>query len=373
VFKIDVGNIAPNDVPAFMEKARTQLKRNQIVDSNSGRVDLRYNPLSTDEDYFIPTRGEHSSTIESLPGGQYTGDIEDLKYIQNKLFAALKIPKSYLGYEEDVGAKATLSQQDVRFSRTIQRIQRVFITELNKIAVIHLWSMGYRADDLVNFEITMANPSSIAELQRLELVRTKLEVASVVPQNGIVDKQWVYKSILKIPVEDIESIEEGRRKDRLLDMEIETMQAPVQMQAAAAGAGTGVAPGVGAPTGAGTGLPPPPQPLAAGRDPNKQVAAPNELIKVKKAKKDPMQPDLKNYAFNTKKTGMDMKRNRSELSRTVTAPFGESKLTETVVESKEEEIFQRRRSSVYKIAEELSRMSERQEEEEAESKKIEND
>lgn len=339
VFKIDVGNIEPKDVPAFMEKARTQLKRNQVVDSDSGRVDLRYNPLSTDEDYFIPVRGEHSSNIESLPGGNYTGDIEDLKYIQNKVFAALKIPKSYLGYEEDIGNKSTLSQQDVRFSRTIQRIQRVFIAELNKIAIIHLWSAGYRNDDLVNFEISMTNPSSIAELQRLELVRTKLEIASLVPQNGLVDKDYVYKHIIKIGNKEVESIEQGRRKDRLLDLEIETMPAPLQIQQQGPAGYDGPQ---GVPQGGpGTGLPPVPQPLAAGRDPNKQVAAPNELVKLKKAKKEPINPDLKKHAFNVKKTGMDHKRTSSELSRAVKAPFGESADFDDIVFDKRLEALKR--------------------------------
>ncbi|KKQ98803.1 MAG: hypothetical protein UT24_C0036G0001, partial [Candidatus Woesebacteria bacterium GW2011_GWB1_39_12] len=155
VFKIGVGNIAPQDVPAYMEKAKTQLKRNQIVDTTTGRVDLRYNPMSTDEDYFIPVRGEgDGTTIDTLAGGQFTGDIDDLIYIQNKLFAALKVPKSYLGYEGDINAKSTLSQEDVRFARTIQHIQRIFIQELNKIAIIHLYSMGFKGEDVVNFEIS---------------------------------------------------------------------------------------------------------------------------------------------------------------------------------------------------------------------------
>ncbi len=364
VFKIDVGNIAPSDVPAFMEKARTQLKRNQVVDSSSGRVDLRYNPLSTDEDYFIPVRGEHSSDVTTLPGGQFTGDIEDLKYIQNKLFAALKIPKSYLGYEEDINAKSTLSQQDVRFSRTIQRIQRVFISELNKIAIIHLWSMGFQHDDLVNFDISMANPSTISELQRLELLRTKFEVSAMVPQTGLFDKQFVYDHIWKLPPEIVESIEEGRRKDRLIDAEIETMQA-VQPGAMAAP----MPPMAPAPMpGAVPGLPPPPapmgatSPITAGKDPNMQTAAPNELTKVKKDKKEKIMPDLKNYVFNTKKTAMDFKRNKSELGRMVRAPFGES--------NDLDESFRKKHAFVLKIERDLQEVEVLRQAREKKTKKV---
>jgi hypothetical protein len=227
VFYIGVGNVSPTDIPAFMEKAKTQLKRNQIVDTSTGRVDLRYNALSTDEDYFVPVRGEGDGTrIETLPGGQFTGDIDDLTYIQNKLFAALKIPKSYLGYEQDISGKATLSQEDVRFARTIKRVQKIFISEMKKIAIIHLFSMGYSEEELFNFEISMANPSTIAEMQKLELWRAKFEVASVA-QEGMFDRNFIYKKLWNLTDEDIEQIEEGKRKDRLFDLELESLQAPV--------------------------------------------------------------------------------------------------------------------------------------------------
>ena len=125
VFYIDVGNVPPEDVANYLEQAQTSLKRNQVVDKDTGKVDLRYNPLSVDEDYFLPVRGGDSGTkIDTLAGGQNTAAIEDVEYIQKKLFAALKIPRAYLGYDEDVGAKATLAQEDIRFSRTIQRIQK---------------------------------------------------------------------------------------------------------------------------------------------------------------------------------------------------------------------------------------------------------
>lgn len=365
VFYIDVGNVAPQDIPQYMEKVKAQLKKNQIVDSTTGRVDIRYNPMSVDEDYWVPTRGEHSSRIETLPGGQFTGDIEDLNYIQAKLFAALKIPKSYLGYEDDVGGKSVLSQLDIRFARTIQRIQRVFVTELNKIAIIHLYSMGYDGEDLVNFEISMANPSTIADMQRLELWRTKLEVASIA-QEGMFDKNSVYKKIWKLTDEDIESIEEGRRKDKLFDMELEALQPPVDPnQEALPPAGGDMAPPA-APEGEPAtppppaGLPPPPgeegqiaasyDPLTDHKDPNAQVAAPNELMRGfdKKRKKKSTMPNLKNYAFNTKKTALDPKRNYSEFGRFAKAPFGESK--------DEDKVFNSRRLQLRGFAEDLEKV-----------------
>ena len=167
IFYIDVGNIAPEDVEQFMQKAMTQMKRNQVIDANTGRVDLRYNPLSIEEDYFIPVRGASGGTkIESLAGGTYTGDIDDVKYLKDKLFAALKIPQSYLfrgeGAEEE---KTTLAQKDILFARTVQRLQRAVVTELEKVGIIHLFTLGYRSEDLISFRLSLNNPSKIAEMQ----------------------------------------------------------------------------------------------------------------------------------------------------------------------------------------------------------------
>jgi hypothetical protein len=236
VFYIDVGNVAPADIESFMEQIKTRLRRTQVVDPTTGRVDLRYNPLSVDEDYFIPTRGDKSSKIETLAGGQFTGDIDDVQYIQNKLFAALKIPKSYLGYEGEIGSKATLAQQDVRFARTIERIQKIIISELNKIAIIHLFLLGYSGEDLVDFEIKMANPSSIALQQKLELWRTKFEIAGTATE-GMLDRKTVYKKIFDLSDDEIEAVMEGKRADKLEDLTLEAMQLPTENQPPGGGAG----------------------------------------------------------------------------------------------------------------------------------------
>ena len=225
VFYIDVGNVEPEKIPAFMERAKTQLKRSQVVDSQTGRVDLRYNPLSVDEDYFVPVRGDKSSRIETLPGGQFTGDIEDVQYIQSKLFAALKIPKSYLGYEEDLGAKSTLAQEDIRFGRTIGRIQRSVISELTRIAIIHLFVLGYTGDALFNFEISMTSPSKIYEMQQLELLRTKMEVAGQAGEQ-LFDKQWQYDNIFFIDRKQQREIQGRLKTDRMFELEMEAMEAP---------------------------------------------------------------------------------------------------------------------------------------------------
>lgn len=225
VFYIDVGHIAPQDVEQYMQKAITQMKRNQVIDDQTGRVDLRYNPLSVEEDYFIPVRGQVASKIEPLPGGTYTGDIDDVKYLRDKLFSALKVPQSYLargeGSDED---KTTLAQKDIRFARTIQRLQRSIITELEKIGIIHLYTIGYRNDDLLSFKLKLNNPSKIAELQDLEHWRTRFDVASAATE-GYFSRRWVAKNLFNLTDEEFlrnqREMFYDRKFDAMLDAEAE--------------------------------------------------------------------------------------------------------------------------------------------------------
>ena len=226
VFYIDVGNVPPENVADYIEQAKTSLKRNQVIDKSNGKVDLRYNPLSVDEDYFLPVRGGESGTkIDTLAGGQNTAAIEDVEYIQKKLFAALKIPRAYLGYDEDVGAKATLAQEDIRFSRTIQRIQKTVTAELNKLAMVHLYAHGYEGEDLIDFELKLSNPSSIAQQQKLELISTRFDIAGKAPE-GLVDRRWIQKNVMGMTDREIEKIDEGKVVDKEEDLALEAIPAP---------------------------------------------------------------------------------------------------------------------------------------------------
>ena len=202
VFYVDVGNIPAQEVEQFMQRFITSMKRNQIVDPSTGQVDLRYNPMSVEEDYFIPVRGGVSTKIENLPGGAFTGDIDDVKYLRDKLFAALKIPQSYLirgeAGEEDKGA---LAQKDIRFARTVQRLQRSVITELEKIGIIHLFTLGFRGEDLIKFSLRLNNPSKISELQELETWRTKFDVAAAAT-DGFFSKRWIAHNLFDISDEE---------------------------------------------------------------------------------------------------------------------------------------------------------------------------
>ncbi len=242
VFHIEIANTPPEQVDAFIEQVKTQMKRNTIIDSETGRVDLRYNPLSVEEDYFLPKRGEQKSQIDTLAGGQFTGDIEDVQYIQSKMFSAIKIPRAYLGYEDQLGSKATLAQEDVRFSRTIQRVQELFVSELHKIAIVHLYLLGYSGEALTNFELEMAEPSTIAAQQRLELWRMRFEVAGMA-QEGIFDRGTIQRKIFALNDKQIAAIKEGKRIDKLEDALLEAIVAPAGPDGAPAEAGAPPAPG----------------------------------------------------------------------------------------------------------------------------------
>jgi len=230
LFKIDVGGIPPQDVEQYMEKIVTQLKRHSVIDQNTGRVDLRYNPMSIEEDYFIPVRPGSATEITNLAGGQNTGAIDDVKYLRDKLFAALKIPQPYLSMGEGASEdKTTLAQKDIRFARTIQRLQRVIVSELEKIGIIHLYTLGFRGDDLINFSLTLNNPSKIAEMQEIEFWKAKFDIAASATE-GYFSRRWVTEHIFGISHEEFVRNQREIYYDRKYDASLQQVA-----EAAAAG------------------------------------------------------------------------------------------------------------------------------------------
>ena len=202
LFKIDVGGIPPNDIEQYMEKIVSNLKRHSVIDQKTGRVDMRYNPMSIEEDYFIPVRPGSATDVTNLAGGQNTAAVEDVKYLRDKLFAALKIPQPYLSMGEGAAEdKTTLAQKDIRFARTIQRLQRVIIHELEKIGIIHLYTLGFRGDDLINFKLALNNPSKIAEMQEIEFWKAKFDIAASATE-GYFSRRWVTEHIFGMSNEE---------------------------------------------------------------------------------------------------------------------------------------------------------------------------
>jgi hypothetical protein len=196
IFKIDVGNIPPNEVDNYMQKIINSSKKVPFVDERTGEYNLKYNVQNLIEDYYMPVRGNDNGTsIDTLKGLEYNM-IDDINYLKGKLMASLKIPKAYLGYEEDTNGKATLASMDIRFAKTIERVQRVLISELTKIAIIHLYAQGIDDDRLTDFSLELTIPSKIYEQEKVELYNSKVQLIQQMQMTKMFSKEWMYESIM---------------------------------------------------------------------------------------------------------------------------------------------------------------------------------
>jgi len=228
---VDIGNIPPAEIDTHMQRIIDRMKKTPLVDPKTGDYNLRYNMMNITEDFYLPVRGKDSGTdITNLPGLQFNA-IEDIEYLRNKMMAAFKVPKSFLGYEEDLTGKASLAAQDVRFARTIERIQRILVSELTKIAIIHLYVQGFKDEDLVDFEMHMTSPSVIYEQEKINLWTQKINLASQITQTKYLSRNWVYNNILEISDEDAQKeyekmMQEAQTFGELNVTEQQAMQPP---------------------------------------------------------------------------------------------------------------------------------------------------
>ncbi len=230
VFKVYVGNMDDKDVEPYIQRIANKFKRDQVVDSKTGNVDLRMNQMAVDQDYFIPVRDPaQTNPIETLAGAQNLGEIADIEYIQKKMLAALRIPKAFLGFEEVVGDGKTLALMDIRFARTINRIQKSIIQELNKIALIHLYLLGLE-DELDNFTLSLTNPSAQSDLLRIEQWKEKItlykDATSDQSQIGIlpVSHTWAKKNILGMSDSEVILDLQQQRIERAIGFELTNTQ-----------------------------------------------------------------------------------------------------------------------------------------------------
>ena len=226
IFYINVGNIAPAEVENFMQKTISKMKRTPYIDQSTGDYNLKYNMQNLLEDFYIPVRGNDQATkIDNLGGLQYDG-IQDVEYLRDKLFAALKVPKAFMGYEKDLTGKATLAAEDIRFARTIERIQRIIVSELTKVALVHLYAQGYKDDSLVNFELSLTNPSVIYDQERVALMRDKIDLANSIIENKLMPTDFIYEHIFHLSEDEYEefrslNVQDAKRKFRLAQIENE--------------------------------------------------------------------------------------------------------------------------------------------------------
>jgi hypothetical protein len=226
VFFINVGSIPPNEVENFMQKTINTLKRTPLQDHKTGEYNLKYNMQNLMEDFYIPVRGNDQATkIETTKGLEYAA-IEDVTYLRDKLFAALKVPKAFMGYDENLQGKATLAAEDIRFGRTIDRIQRILLSELYKIAIVHLYAQGYENEQMTNFELRLTTPSIIYDQERIALMKEKVDLAAQIMENKLLPTDWIYDNIFHFSEDEYEEyrdliVQDQKRRFRMAQIETE--------------------------------------------------------------------------------------------------------------------------------------------------------
>lgn len=225
VWYLEMGGIDPSDEEQLVQKVITQIKRTQVADPDTGNMDRRYNPQAVEEDIFLTKRGDVGSRVEQLPGGQFTNAIDDIKYLQEKLFTGLKIPQEYLSRgERGTTDKETLTLKDVKFSKVIQRLQKHFVNELVKIGRIHLYVLGIRGNDLLDFNIQLNNPSKVAEMQQLEVSRTKLDFASVANESPFYSTHWCSTKVLGMTEKEFERNQIEKFADKKRQIQLDSIE-----------------------------------------------------------------------------------------------------------------------------------------------------
>ena len=208
VFYVNVGAIPPGEVENYMQRMINKMKKTPLVDPNTGQYNLKYNQQNLLEDFFIPVRGNDTTTrIDTAKGLDYNG-IEDVAYFREKLFAALKIPKAFMGYEKDLTGKATLAAEDIRFARTVERIQKIAVSELTKIGLVHLYANGYTNESAANFTLSLTNPSIIYDQERIALMKEKIDLANQAMESNLLPRDFIYDKIFHFSEDQYAELED---------------------------------------------------------------------------------------------------------------------------------------------------------------------
>jgi hypothetical protein len=226
MFYVNVGAIPPNEVEQFMQKTINTIKKTPYIDPQTGQYNLRFNMMNMMEDFYLPVRGGDTSTrIETTKGLEYDGT-NDIEYLRDKMFAALKVPKAYFGYEKDLTGKATLAAEDIRFARTVERLQRIVESELTKIGLVHLYSQGFKGESLTNFEIKLTTPSIVYEQEKVALMKEKIDLATQMQATKLFSSDYIYDHIFNLSEDTYNEMrdlvrEDGKRSFRLSQIENE--------------------------------------------------------------------------------------------------------------------------------------------------------
>jgi len=318
VFKVFVGNMDDKDVEAYVQRVANKFKRDQVVDNKTGNVDMRFNQMAVDQDYFIPVRDAAApNPIDTLAGAQNLSEIADIEYIQKKLLTALRVPKAFLGFEEVVGEGKNLSLQDIRFARTINRIQKCMIAEMNKIAIIHLFLIGFE-DELSNFTLGLTNPSTQADLLKIDVWKEKIllykDAVAAIEGIAPVSVSWAKKHVLGFSDEEIKLDLQQQRIEKAVGAEL-TNTATIITH-------TGIFDNIdklyGSVTGgtAAGGAPPPPpggEDMGGGMPPPPPPAGGEEPPIPESFKRDNLKILLENYSLTEEDSYIDLSRGKNSL------------------------------------------------------------
>jgi hypothetical protein len=326
MFKVFVGNMDEKDVEAYVQRVANKFKRDQVVDHKTGNVDMRFNQMAVDQDYFIPVRDSAApDPITTLPGAQNLSEIADIEYIQKKLLTALRVPKAFLGFEEVVGDGKNLSLQDIRFARTINRIQKSMLAELNKIAIIHLFLLGFE-DELSNFTLNLSNPSTQADLLKVDVWKEKIILYkdAVAKVEGIapVSVSWAKKHILGFSDEEIRLDLQQQRLEKAVATELEATPTVItktgifdtidKLYGGKTGSTENVQPGeeMG---GEGVAPPPPPSDFGGGELPSAPESESAGITPESKTKKENLNILLENDDLMSEDSFIDLSRGSNSL------------------------------------------------------------
>ena len=290
VFTVNVGNIPPNEVDGYMQKVMQKMKKTPFIDQQTGEYNLRYNMMNMMEDFYLPTRGNDTATkIDTIKGLEYNA-IEDVAFLRDEMLAALKIPKAYFGFEKDLQGKATLAAEDIRFARTVERIQRIALSELYKIALVHLYVQGYDGEALTNFELQLTTPSVVYEQEKVALWKEKVDLAKSVQDTNLLPSDWIYHQIFQFSEDQYDEyrdqvIEDKKRVFRLAQIENEGNDP------AKTGKSYGTPHDLASLYGKGRAGMDVDGPVPPGYDENRPVGRPKERASIKGTQRDPLGKD----------------------------------------------------------------------------------
>jgi len=251
IFYIDTGSLPASKAEMHIKKQMDKFKKNKSYNSRTGNIEENYNALAADEDFYIAVNGRGSGTkIETLPGADNLGEVDDVKYFRDKLLAAMKIPKDYIVEKDNAPEKkANLAQLDVKFARVVARIQKSIEVGLETLAKRHLMLRGFPSTLINKVKIKLPAPSDMALKRQLVTDEQKARVVQAVKGLGIFPMEKIYKDYYQLSDDEIQKMKDGLEKDQ---------KDPVFAAMAQAAPGAPPPPGGMPPPGEDLGAPPPP-------------------------------------------------------------------------------------------------------------------